>query len=495
MISFVCDGQARVLNEFPMCGEDPSHRSVSIGIEASRAGSIARELSQIWEFERRHGSIFAIISFWLYILVMSKCVDRTPPPHLFRGDLGAELIVLSSSAVRVAQRLDSKLEIETADGVVMGWPGDFVIGLPSGERYPISPSIFYGTYQVLSRAGSRFVGRRLFHDRRAWPIESPFAEFDYGPQRGKVSGERGGWVYQSDEDDYGLINVKAKDEGHIVVGTAAALANTNWERRFKIAVWLLSLLSPALTLVALVAFASALKDDHLLSRTLLIVEAIGLVLGVGFFWWIRRDKWVLKSALNSETTIAREFQSAVEILGRRPSQLFPSMALWRAAQDEQKAAPNLSSSSLRNLKEQVGKTYGRLQKEIEDHHAKEAISTTLSWISALTILFCIGYAVYAHALLSELLAIWLPSAVGAVHGSVWRRQLVHRIGAGKEFLSELSFVQRQLNTLVPEDKLDQSNEKHVEILTATLRALCQSAAEHTQRRLQFAIAEDPSIPI
>lgn len=288
---------------------------------------------------------------------------------------------------------------------------------------------------------------------------------------------------------------KAKGDAHIVVGTAADLAGTSWERRFKIVVWLLSLLSPAMTMVALVAYAFALKGDHLLSQILLTIEAICLVFGVGSFWWIRKDKWVLKSALASETTIAGEFQSAVEILDQKPSQQFPSMTLWRAAQSEQATKLNLSSSALRNLKEQLGKTYDRLRNEIEDHHSKEAISRALSWISALAILSCIGYAVYAHALISELLAIWLPSAVGAVHGSVWRRQLVHRIGAGKEFLSELSFVQKQLNALVPDDKLDESNEKGAEILTATLRALCLSAGEHTQRRLQFAIAEDPNLPI
>lgn len=245
---------------------------------------------------------------------------------------------------------------------------------------------------------------------------------------------------------------------------------------------------------ALVAYASAFLHHELLARVLLTIEAVCLVLGVGSFWWIRKDKWVLKSALLAETTIAKEFQSAVEILGRRPSQLFPSMARWRAAQDEQKNDLNLSSSPLSNRKDQVGKTYERLQKEIEGHHATEAIATTLSWFSAVAILLCIGDAIYAHAFVSELVAIWLPSAVSAVHGAVWRRQLVQRISAGKEFLSELSSVQKQMNAPVPGDKVKE-NEKDTETLIATLRALCQSAGEHTQRRLQFAIAEDPSIPV
>jgi len=58
-----------------------------------------------------------------------------------------------------------------------------------------------------------------------------------------------------------------------------------------------------MTLVALLAFASALKGDHFLSQLLLVIEAICLVLGVGSFWWIRQDKWVLKAALATETTM------------------------------------------------------------------------------------------------------------------------------------------------------------------------------------------------
>src|SRR5258708_15495946 len=222
-------------------------------------------------------------------------VTGTPPAHLFRGELGAELIVLSLSVVRIAQRLETESEIETGDGAVGGREGDFVVTSSTGERYPILPSVFYGTYQVLGRVGSRFVGRRLLHARHAWPIESPHAEFDYGPGRGKVAAPRGGWVYRSDEDDYGIINAEAKGSAHIVVGPASALEGTNWESQFQRAVWLISLLPPAMTMIALFAYSSALRGDHLLSQVLLGVEAICLVLAVAAVWWIRKARWVLKS--------------------------------------------------------------------------------------------------------------------------------------------------------------------------------------------------------
>src|ERR1700730_18261930 len=83
--------------------------------------------------------------------------EARPPRHLFRGELGEELIVLSIPVVRIAERLGWETQIETADGFVTGRAGDFVITAASGERYPILASVFYGTYQILGSVGSRFV--------------------------------------------------------------------------------------------------------------------------------------------------------------------------------------------------------------------------------------------------------------------------------------------------------------------------------------------------
>jgi len=116
---------------------------------------------------------------------------------LFEGKLGPELIVLSVSIVRSAQRVDSEMIVETADGPVNARVGDFVITTDDGEHYPIPAFVFYGTYQILGAIGTRFVGRRLLHPRRAWEVLSDRAEFDYGPGRGKIAAPQGGWMYRS----------------------------------------------------------------------------------------------------------------------------------------------------------------------------------------------------------------------------------------------------------------------------------------------------------
>src|SRR6266849_6463543 len=98
---------------------------------------------------------------------MPKLVPSAPPTHLFKGELGPELVVLSVSIVRIAQRVGMEELVETADGPVRARVGDFIVATADGERYPIPPFVFFGTYRVLVRVGARFVGRRLLHARRA----------------------------------------------------------------------------------------------------------------------------------------------------------------------------------------------------------------------------------------------------------------------------------------------------------------------------------------
>src|SRR6266849_1935975 len=134
---------------------------------------------------------------------MPKLVPSAPPTHPFKGELGPELVVLSVSIVRVAQRVETEELVETADGPVRARVGDFVVTTADGERYPIPAFVFFGAYRVLGQVGARFVGRRLLHARRAWEVLADHAEFDYhaecdyGPGRGKVAAPKGGWIYRS----------------------------------------------------------------------------------------------------------------------------------------------------------------------------------------------------------------------------------------------------------------------------------------------------------
>jgi hypothetical protein len=418
-----------------------------------------------------------------------------PPPHRFTGSLGEELVVISVPMLRAAQRLDTSSEIETADGPVMGRPGDFVVTQSNGERYPIVASVFYGTYQVLGRVGSRFIGKRLLHIRRAWPIVSAHAEFDYGKGRGKVAAPRGGWIYRSDENDYGLINAEAKLLAHIEVGTAKSLHDIDWKGRFRRAVALISLLPPVMSLLALLAFTAASNHHCKLSRALLAAEGTCVLLGAAAVWWIRKDRWVLKRAVSSGSEIASNFQCAVGLLGQTGSDLFPDMALWRAAQSDHECPDFFSSQAIRCVKDRVSAAYEDERLDIEEHHTEEKRTNLLSWIAALIVCACIVCAISIKWQPLELLAIWLPSVVGAMHASASRRQILNRIGAGQEFLAELAFVRSQLMSLVPDDLLDTQDTARAETFCATLRVLCRAAAEHAQRKLQFAIGENPNVAV
>ena len=81
---------------------------------------------------------------------------------------------------------------------------------------------------------------------------------------------------------------------------------------------------------------------------------------------------------------------------------------------------------------------------------------------------------------SELLAIWLPSAVGAVHAWTWRRQISNRIGAGREFLSELAFVKSQLMYLAPEDQISGNTARD---LIGVLRAVSYTHLDVYKRQV------------
>jgi len=182
---------------------------------------------------------------------MQTIALTVPPDGVFTGERGSELVVLSVSIVRIAQRVQTGEVIETADGPVKARVGDFIIATAESERYPITPAIFLGTYQILGTVGRRFIGRRLLHPRRAWEVLTDHAECDYGADRGRVAAPKGGWFYHSDDNDYGYINPEAKRKAHVVVGTVSELNEIDWSSRLRlgaaILTWLLRILPKSIT--------------------------------------------------------------------------------------------------------------------------------------------------------------------------------------------------------------------------------------------------------
>ena len=158
---------------------------------------------------------------------MQKTVAK-PTAALVSGEVSEPIVVLSRSEIRNAEILETQQDFQTADGFVTGRPGDVVVTAYGGERYPIPRSVFFGTYEVIGQVGRRLVARRLIHTRRAWPVVSANAAFDYGKGRGTVAVMKGAWLYQTDDADFGVINPDVKHKGHTEAGTVASLSR-DWE--------------------------------------------------------------------------------------------------------------------------------------------------------------------------------------------------------------------------------------------------------------------------
>jgi hypothetical protein len=436
------------------------------------------------------------LSTTLVIFCMLDRVHCGPsqPPAL--GKFGEEVVVVSTSEVRVAEKLLADEVVDTADGPVKGRAGDFVILTESAERYPIRSSVFLGAYQVLGRVGTRYIARRLLHARRAWPIDSAAAELNYGSGRGTVTGERGGWIYRSDDDDYGLVNNKQNTATHIVAGTARALDRASWEVLFRRTSLALIVLPPLMTLLALAALvASTTYGRQDLASALLASEGALLIAGVGVAWWVKHRRWSTRAAIRFADRIARDFQVAAEMLGEPRSELFPGMVLWRAAQSEAPVAGPFQPQQLRELKDKVAHACDRSKREVERHRTAEAIASLASAAAAIVVIGCIAALMFVHDERIELAAIWLPSVIGALHALNWNRQVAARKDATREYLSELRCVRAQLFALAGEDHGASRDERHLDQLVATLRTLCRISAEQAQRELRFVLGEDPNLPI
>ena len=436
---------------------------------------------------------------------MSVAIADVARLKLTDGELGDAIVVLSFPEIRNAELLATRVELLTADGVVHGRPGDVVVMAYGGERYPIEADVFFGTYEVIGSVGPRLVARRLIHARTAWPIVSPSATFNYGDDRGTVVVERGGWLYQSDDDDFGVINVGVMHKGHVEVGPASSLEATDWEARFRRSLVTLAFLPTVLTLLGLLAFASATNTDAQLATRLLIgSETVLLAAGGLLVWWMRRDRWDLKAAVVSSFGTARDFQCAVALLGCRASSGFPAMALWRAAQlagppDIEPVIAGLGSKAdalMRELKNRLGKTRDALGNELKRYHTAERIAAWSALAALVVIVACNLYLLLVrHATVPALFSIWLPSLIGALHTFNLRRHLSTRLSAIRTFSAQLKFASDQVFAIVPGSTSALSDARTGEDLKATLKVLCKVVAQHTQSQVQLAVLEVPELPL
>lgn len=435
---------------------------------------------------------------------------RSPTKQLLRGEISGPILVISIRDVRSAELLSHDTELLTADGVVLGRPGDVVITMPQGgERYPILKSVFYGAYQIIGQSQNHVVAQRIMHIRRAWPVISDDAEFNYGADRGRVTVARGGWLYQSDDDDFGLINASVKHTSHTEVGSERAIAGQDWAARYRIVTLGLTFLPPVLTLLALLAFAQP-EVSNVASKSLpsllLALETVLIAAGVALFGWLRADKWTLKASVKSGLELARRFQPAVELLGQRPSIDFPNMTLWRAAQDPETGSPcarvaptEQQQALLLKIKQEIAALLESIRASLHRHHRQERLATgmTLTAVSMIIVCNCLltlmqpshrGPAAGAGVI--ELLAIWIPSLIGSIHAFHFRRRTSQHGETLSEFRAQLEFVKVRIYAPVPED--DHSARQ---ALCANLRLLCKIIAHYNQREIEYALADQPQVPV
>lgn len=410
------------------------------------------------------------------------------PPGRFRGRTSMPFIILTKMEVRTAEELSSARDIDTADGVVHGRAGDIVVFAYGGERYPISPRIFFGSYEVLARIGPRMVARRLVQVRRAWNVLSAGSSFTYAPERGTVEVTPGSWLYQSDDNDFGIINPEVKDRSHSVVGNEEQLMAVDWQRRIAWRCRYLGFLPTVLTMISLLAFVTADRSGfEWLTSTCVALELALLLGGVAIVWFIRRDRWTLRAAAQSDLLMSREYQTAVTLLGHPSSSAFPGSAIWHAAQTPPVACPARSSQETENLvqrlKLQLAKTLQQIGAELKQDHARERMASSAATLAILTIIACnIYHATGSHNLAVSVFAIWLPSLIACIHAFVNLRYLTTRGLAMTTFHRELRFLQSQLFVLTTEGRSDTGDPREEDLRT-TVQALCHAVGRFTQSHL------------
>lgn len=400
----------------------------------------------------------------------------------------------------MAEVIERETVFHTNDGDVVGSPGGRDIAVTHGEEtYPIESRVFYGTYEVLGKTGPRMIVRRLIHVRIAKEVISAFAEYDYGTSSGVVSVDRGGWLYQSDDGDEGLINAAKKHVGHVEVGPIEEVERVPWRKRFERVNTVLTFLPPVLTALALISLSTAAEPSARSWATAAsALETTLLFLGLGLAVWIRLRGWALKAAVSAGVKVAARYQLAAQILGEPGSRQFPQMTLWRAAQSGPRPDPGtlFSTENVARLKtlraclaETVEEINGGIRRDI-------AIERTGEVAEVISVLLAVGGNLWlifvSHLEAIELVSLWLPSLIGALHTLRSHRRTAERIPLLTAFSKQLGFVKTQLQALT--DWTAEEPAQKSATREAVLRFLCKTIGQYCQSELQLATSQRPDLP-
>lgn len=418
-------------------------------------------------------------------------MTTSPTPAFTGSQLGPPLLVLTRPEIRSAEELGVPQRFDTRDGIVHGRKGDFAVTAYGGERYPILADVYYGTYEVLGKVGTDVVGQRLIHVRRAWEVLDDGATFDYGPGRGKVPVERGSWLYQSDEKDFGTIHPQVKLRGHMEVGRQDEIMTAGWRKRLELWTYLVGVLPPLLTALALGAFAAMLipGTPRWIADVLIFSEVVLLLIGGMIVFVMKRQRWFIKACVEAALNLGKEFQVAAQLLGEKKSTQFPGMALWRAAQMPSKPPTyNNEQEQLKDLNSVTALTLRRIENAIFVSRRQARLASWISFAAFLTVLCGNLYLLFAQKpwFVLEFVVIWLPVLVAALHGVDLYRRTAERVAAMRFFSDQIRFARTRLFEV--EDSLNPRRE-------AALKLICRAAAQYTQHELRIALSIEPEIPV
>lgn len=421
---------------------------------------------------------------------------NSSPTPLFKGSaLGPTTIILSRPEIRSAQVITRKETFDTYDGLITGSPGDIAITAYGKERYPIKNKVFLGSYEILGRIDHDLIAERLVHVRYAWEVLDHGSTFDYGDGRGVVEIKRGGWLYQSDVEDFGTIHPDIKVKSHFLVGHKPEIIGSNWQTRSENMTNILSTIPPFLSLLALLAFASTsqLGQGNKISAAITLVETLILIVSAFFFWKMRHRRWLLRACVQKAIELGLEFKSAAELLGHTPSTDFPGMVLWRAAQSKRPESsttstpPEREKELLNDLHGAITNRLHKIKSEIKRIQTREEIASKATTLAFTAVLLANALLLLNHhGLLIEITVIWAPAAVAAIHTFDLRRRTAERVAIMQHFYDRLSFAQSRLRA---------DNGETASTRTTILRLICTAAAQFSQRELKLAISLEPPLPI
>jgi hypothetical protein len=408
------------------------------------------------------------------------------------------MYVLTKPDIRLAADVEQETVFHTNDGDVIGRPGERDIAITQGdETYPVPSRVFYGTYEVIGKTGPRMIARRLIHVRIAREIVSASAEYDYGTAPGVVSVSRGGWLYQSDDNDEGLINAEKKHVGHVEVGPIEEVERGLWRSRFELVNLLLTFLPPILTALALISL-SAKTVAPSLANAVSALETTLLFLGLAVAVWMRTRRWALKAAVRAGVNVATKYQLVAQILGEPGSRQFPQMTLWRAAQTPARKDPGALYSAqnaerFRTLREYLAETLDDIGSEIRRDLRIERIGEIGELASVLLAVGGNLWLIFVPQLDTiELVSLWLPSLIGALHAIRSHRRTGERIPLLNAVFKQLAFARTQLQALA-EWNHDEPAQKSAQ-REAVLRFVCKVVGQYCQSELQLATSQQPEIP-